>query len=352
MTTEHELHGFFRSYSRKLAEDYAATRPRVLEDPGTSGDQGEESWASLLRDWLPEGYSVVTKGRILGASGKASPQVDIIVLKPNYPRFLKGHKYYFLDGVAAVFECKLTLKPGHLEKVMKNAKLIAELQPKPTGSPQKEIMAPLVYGVLAHSHAWKSDEDSVVKNITDKIHELGQKASEPRELPELVCIADLAGWRLAHAQYTHYFFIDLMIPDPSLRDAAAKKIEEIYQNIPTQIYRTSDSVQMFIDQPYSQYRPQYYPAHIDSKTPTDSWARFTPIGAFIAALYDKLAYRDPGLLNISEYFNSVHVPASSGGVGPDYQKIPWPRSIISDKTWANTWGGNRPKGPEWRWIFF
>lgn len=352
MTTEHELHGFFRSYSRKLAEDYAATRPRVLEDPGTSGDQGEESWASLLRDWLPEGYSVVTKGRILGASGKASPQVDVIVLKPNYPKFLKGQKYYLLDGVAAAFECKLTLKPGHLEKVMKNAKYIAELSPKPTGSPQKEILAPLIYGVLAHSYAWKSEKDSVVKNITDKIHELGQEASEPRELPELVCIADLAGWRLSHSQYTHYFILDLLTPDISDRNAVANKIKERYKNIPTQVINRPDSVQLFIDQPYSQYRPQYYPEHIDSNAPTESWARFTPIGAFIAALYDKLAYRDPGLLNISEYFSSVHVPASSGCVGPDYAKIPWARSIISDETWVETWGGNRPREAEWRWIFF
>ena len=352
MTTEHELHGFFRSYSRKLAEDYAATRPRVLEDPGTSGDQGEESWANLLRDWLPEGYSVVTKGRILGASGKASPQVDVIVLKPNYPKFLKGQKYYFLDGVAAAFECKLTLKSEHLEKLMKNAKLIAELQPKKSGSPQKEIMAPLVYGVLAHSHAWKSDKDSVVKSITEKLHEFGKIASEPRELPELVCIADLAGWRLSHAQYTHYGFVDVITPDPAMRNALARAVVDRYQNIPTRVANMGDSIQLFIDQPYSQYNPQYYPEHIDSNTPTDSWVRFTPVGAFIAALYDKLAYRDPGLLNISEYFQSVHVPASSGCIGPDFPKVPWPRNIISDETWADTWGGNRPKGSEWRWIFF
>lgn len=348
MPTEHELHGFFRSYSRKLAEDYAATRPRVLEDPGTAGDQGEESWASLLRDWLPEGYSVVTKGRILGASGDASPQVDVIVLKPNYPKFLKGHKYYFLEGVAAAFECKLTLKPGHLEKVMKNAKLIAGLQPKPSGSPQKEIMAPLVYGVLAHSYSWSADKDSVVTRITEKIHELGQQAIEPRELPELVCIADLAGWRLAHCSIARYTVGDWVEPDPSIRDAAIELIKKEYAGFPQKNHRTSSYVQLLIEKPHSEYTTQYYPEHINSNTPTESWERFTPIGAFIAALYDKLAYRDPGLLNISEYFKAVHVPASSGGVNQAKGKLQWPRSVISDATWATSWD----KGPEWQEVFF
>ncbi|EKT4554044.1 hypothetical protein JGK41_000782 [Pseudomonas putida] len=348
MAVEHELHGFFRSYARKLAEDYQATRPRVLEDPGTSGDQGEASWANLLRDWLPEGYSVVTKGRILGASGDASPQVDVIVLKPNYPKFLKGQMYYLLDGVAAAFECKLTLKSEHIEKAFETSKIIASLQQKPTDSPQKQLMSPLVYGVLAHSYSWASDKDTVVANLTEKIHEAAERANEPRELPELFCVADLAGWRLSHCSHAHYIMGDWIEPNPTIRDEAINIILKKYPDIPHTLNRTERYVQAYIQKPHSEYSTQYYPKHIDSSSPTDSWERFTPIGAFISALYDKLAYRDHSLLNISKYFNDVHVPASSGGVNSASGRLQWPRTVLTEETWSGAWGS----GPEWTNIYF
>ncbi|WP_296726096.1 DUF6602 domain-containing protein [Variovorax sp.] len=345
---EHELHGFFRSYSRKLAEDYAAIRPRSLEDPGTSGDQGEESWARMLRDWLPEGYSVVTKGRILGASGRASPQVDVIVLKPNYPKFLKGHQYYLLDGVAAAFECKLTLKANHIEKVMQNAKLIAELQSKPSGSPQREIFSPFVYGLLAHSHAWRDSNDAVVARVTEKLHDVGQQANEPRELPELVCVADLAGWRISHCSLAHFIIADWAVPDPEVRSRAIDLIREEYAGFPQKVHRTPSYIQLWVEKPHSEYGVQYYPEHVNSNAPPEIWERFTPVGAFIAALYDKLAYRDPSLLNISNYFREVHIPASSGGVNMAKGKLQWPRSVITDATWAASWN----QGVEWQEVFF
>lgn len=349
MTAEHELHGFFRSFSRKLAEDYAATRPRVLEDPGTSGDQGEESWAQLLRAWLPEGYTVVTKGRILGASGEASQQVDVIILKPSYPKFLKNEKYFFLDGVAAAFECKLTLRSGHLEKAMNNAKIIAGLKPKQKGSPQKELMSPIVYGVLAHSHAWESSNDTTVSNLTDKIHKLGQQAKEPRELPELVCIADLSGWRLSHCVYTHHIIGQWMTPDANLRRIVAHQLKDELGSFATKMHETETAIQLWANRPHSQYTVQYYPEHVCSTNPTDVWTRFTPVGAFIAALYDKLAYRDPSLLNISSYFKAVHVPASTGGgVNSANGELKWSPEILSDSIWNSPW----EKGPEWQEIFF
>ena len=87
-----------------MESEYQRIRSRALEDPGTAGDQGEENWAELLRDWLPPTYKVVTKGRILSADGRASPQVDVLVLKDVYPDKLLNKKLYLAAGVAAVFE--------------------------------------------------------------------------------------------------------------------------------------------------------------------------------------------------------------------------------------------------------
>ncbi len=67
-----------------------------IEDPGTAGDEGEENWADLLRDWLPQNYHIVTKGRILARNNEAGPQLDILVLKPDYPSKLLNKKHYLV----------------------------------------------------------------------------------------------------------------------------------------------------------------------------------------------------------------------------------------------------------------
>ena len=60
----HDLYEFMQQNSVEMAAEYERIQMRATEDPGTAGDQGEENWAELLRDWLPRTYEVVTKGRI------------------------------------------------------------------------------------------------------------------------------------------------------------------------------------------------------------------------------------------------------------------------------------------------
>jgi hypothetical protein len=47
----------------------------------------------------------VTKGRILTETGYASPQIDVLILHPSYPKILLDKKMYLSGGVAAAFEC-------------------------------------------------------------------------------------------------------------------------------------------------------------------------------------------------------------------------------------------------------
>jgi len=61
----HDLYDFMRQMSAEMSAEYDRIQMRATEDPGTAGDQGEENWAELLRDWLPRTYEVVTKGRII-----------------------------------------------------------------------------------------------------------------------------------------------------------------------------------------------------------------------------------------------------------------------------------------------
>ena len=89
-----DLVDFMNSVTKQVADEYDRIRKRASEDPGTAGDQGEENWASILKDWLPHTVHIVTNGRILSEKGIASPQVDVIVLRPEYPKHLLDKKLY------------------------------------------------------------------------------------------------------------------------------------------------------------------------------------------------------------------------------------------------------------------
>src|SRR5229473_5459551 len=89
-----DLQDFMVAATQEMASEYRRIQKRTKDDPGTAGDQGEENWATLLRKWVPCHYHVVTKGRILGHTGHASPQVDVLVLHPSYPPHLLHTKLY------------------------------------------------------------------------------------------------------------------------------------------------------------------------------------------------------------------------------------------------------------------
>ncbi len=60
-----------------------------------------------------------------------------LVLRPGYPTYLKKSKYYLAGGVAAAFECKITLKPEHILQTVRTAIKIRELMPRRTGTPMR-----------------------------------------------------------------------------------------------------------------------------------------------------------------------------------------------------------------------
>jgi hypothetical protein len=126
---KHEFLDFMHDATEEMTREYNRIQKRAKEDSGTAGDQGEENWATLLRGWLPPMYHIVTKGRILSSEGIASPQVDILVLYPTYPKRLleNNQKLYLAAGVAAAFECKITLKKEHIFSATKNAILWEKL---------------------------------------------------------------------------------------------------------------------------------------------------------------------------------------------------------------------------------
>ncbi len=190
-----DLFDFIVAETKTLAAEYERIQSRVKEDSGTAGDQGEDNWAHILKQWLPPEYTIVTKGRILSYKGDASPQVDVIVLHPGYPPALRGKKLYLAGGVAAAFECKLTLDAGDITKTIENCAAIKRLTVRRTGSPYLEMNSPLIYGLLAHSHSWMEPGSNPIENVTRQLKEKDLAHSRhPREMVDVVCVADLGTW--------------------------------------------------------------------------------------------------------------------------------------------------------------
>lgn len=184
-----ELDAWIEQITIRMGSEYARIRARATEDPGTAGDEGEEGWAGVLRDWLPSTYEIRTKGRILAHDGKATRQVDLLVLRPGYPRRMLESKMYMASGVAAAFECKLTLKANHLTEAVETGAQIARLCAPRTGTPYRELVSPIVYGVLAHSHSW-SDEVAASRKVNEAMAAGRSQVGHAREELDLVCVAD------------------------------------------------------------------------------------------------------------------------------------------------------------------
>jgi hypothetical protein len=174
-----------------LNSAYLRIRARSKDDPGTAGDQAEEDWAEILRDWLPATYRIVTKGRILFDDGSSSPQVDLLVLTPSYPRGLGNEKYVFAGGVVAAFECKLTLRLADIKRAFDAACAIKRNAPSRSGTPFDELNRPPIFGLLAHSQSLGGKDQSL--RLYEAVERFSAEcADHPRELLDVVCVADTA----------------------------------------------------------------------------------------------------------------------------------------------------------------
>lgn len=270
--------------SQEMSLEYERIQKRATEDPGTAGDQGEENWKELLQDWLPTTCQVVTKGRIISQDGKTSPQVDVLVLKASYPKKLLNKKVYLADGVIAVFECKVTLKAVHITEALKNCIAIKSLFTSRKGSPSKELNAPILYGLLAHSHSWKSDNSTPIQNIENKLMEEDRRlVNHPRNMIDLVCVADLGVWASSKETF--------LIPNERIERVTFEKIHN----------RSGRSLVAST-------------AYIGYTSKFENQVRyFQPIGALIFQLFYKLALENEEFRNLANYYQEVHIGGSGSG---------------------------------------
>lgn len=292
MSKTNDLIDFMHSLTREMGSEYNRIQKRSTEDLGTAGDQGEENWAAIFRNWLPADYQVVTKGRLLSEKGLASPQVDVIILHPFYPKHLLDKKLYLTAGVAAAFECKNTLRSKDIEKSVKNSKEIRNLINLRQSNYKEELNSPLLYGLVAHSHSWNSENSKPMEVIHNKLIQEDQNTTvHPRECLDFLCVSDLATWtsykmpmRMANYELKgkrYYKWI------PGVQTAFGKSYKEMFRK------------------------------------GSEPNLNFTPIGTLLTRVFKKLALTDKRLEDFSWYFGQ----AVGGGANLEWRD--WDESILS-----------------------
>jgi hypothetical protein len=122
--------------------------------------------------------------------------MDVLVLSPSYPHGLSTEKYIFSGGVVAAFECKLTLRKPDVKRAFKAAhKIKKKIKPR-LGTPYGELNSSPIVGLLAHSQSLGKGRRSWTLHETIEAFQ-HQFADHPRELLDIICVADTATLPLA-----------------------------------------------------------------------------------------------------------------------------------------------------------
>jgi len=191
---------WFRSVEKEIGDEYRRLHAKASDDPQWAGHGGESTWVRILKNWLPEAYTVVTRRYILLETGGRSPEIDIVVLRPSYPAPLRERAEILAGGVAAAFSVRLTIDAAGIRDGFERAVTLRRGLHLRGGSPKDQILAPFPVGVLAHSHIWMSENANW--NVYILLNKLDlELANHPCESLDYLCIADLGLWSTSRVPY-------------------------------------------------------------------------------------------------------------------------------------------------------
>jgi hypothetical protein len=266
MNDPHDLTQLIQQATAEMAAEYKRIRAYAKQDPGTAGDQGEENWADLLRNWLPKSFHVETKGRVIFSNGQLSDQVDVLVLNPSYPTGLLNKKLYLAAGVMAAFECKNTLRREYIREAARTSAKLGRLS-----RGDRSISQHIVYGLLAHSHDIPSKQRPAREVITEALTEADKaELDDPRDCLDFICVADLGTWAL------------MRMPAAPASASSAAAVTTCYM------------------------------AQVEYKGPAHG-VYDDPLGRFLTALLRRFGAVDPAIASIASYFHDVGLFGTGNG---------------------------------------
>ncbi|MGW1741255.1 DUF6602 domain-containing protein [Nocardia sp. NPDC001965] len=200
--TTHRHHKWLADVASQMQCDFEDAHATAAEASGVqrAGHHGEETWCRFLDAWLPPQFEIGCRKYIIlenetedGSS--VSGETDIVVFHPAYPAALRKKSEVLLSGVVAAFSAKLTLDRSGLAQAVTEAAKVRRAATLRARNIHSKLLTPFLYGMLAHTHSWKSAASKPIATITSALAELDiEHSREPREALDLLCVADLNCW--------------------------------------------------------------------------------------------------------------------------------------------------------------
>lgn len=147
---------------------------RTITHNGTMGEVNESYFLSIIRQYLPERYSV-DRGIVLDSEGQTSDQIDAVIFDRHYtPTLLdqQGHRFIPAEAVYAVLEVKPTINKTYLDYAADKAASVRKLYRTSTvikniyGTAKPVEHFPIVAGIVAIDVEW---QDGLGKAFTENL---------------------------------------------------------------------------------------------------------------------------------------------------------------------------------------
>jgi hypothetical protein len=190
------FHTLVQAVAEGVERDYQEARASARRrDPQRAGHQAESTWKQVLEGW-GNGWPVVSRRYIVGPWGE-SGEVDLVVLRPDYPRHLREEATILASGVAAAFSCKLTLRPRDIAEAFEQKQRIIYAGGGARGWGDELMRASFSFGLLAHSADLGGRSSSVAEDLPRRYQRIAHDSESalvkhPSEELDCLLVADSA----------------------------------------------------------------------------------------------------------------------------------------------------------------
>lgn len=161
----------------RMEDSYRRAQQHAREkDSQRAGHEGEAVWTSFIREWLP-GWPVVTRKYIVGPHG-SSNEVDLVILKKDYPLALRDEASVLISGVAAAFSCKLTMTTADISEAIEQKRRINAI----LGDSQdfeNGVAGAVPFGLLANATSLSLASEGPSEDLAARYEALAHNANAP-----------------------------------------------------------------------------------------------------------------------------------------------------------------------------
>jgi hypothetical protein len=172
---------------------------QALSHSGDKGQNSEENWLKVLRDFLPKRYQA-EKASVIDSKGSVSDQIDIVIFDQQYSPFMftqNGVHYVPAESVYAIIEAKPAIDAGTIKYAGEKAASVRRLYRTSAkiahagGIHEPKTPFPIQAGIVATSSGWKSP---LHQNLVDQF----SKLEVPHRL-DFGCVLNTAGFTVDYS---------------------------------------------------------------------------------------------------------------------------------------------------------